>query len=72
MLARLVLVAAGMLLGFSLVFVWFSLDSRLVWFWSCSCLRVGSLIVRSSGPVLDGLDDLLDVICVVCLLGLLA
>jgi hypothetical protein len=57
-----------------LVSVWFSFGSR--WFGlglpvlACWFL-FGSLIVRSSGPVLDGVDDLLDVICVVCLLGLL-
>jgi hypothetical protein len=70
MLARLVLVAAGMLLGFRLVFVWFSFGLVLVLLVLVCWFPVGSLVVRSSGPVLDAVDDVLDVICVVCLLCL--
>jgi hypothetical protein len=60
MLACLVLVAAGMLPAFRLVLLVLA-----CWF------LFSSLVVRSSGPVLDGVDDVLDEICLVCLLGLL-
>jgi hypothetical protein len=65
------LVAAWLLLGFRLVFVWFSFGLVLVLLALVCLFPVGSWVVRSSGPVLDGVDDVLDVICVVCLLGLL-
>jgi hypothetical protein len=81
MLTRLVLVAAWLLLGLRLVFVWFSFDLRLVYAWFrlvvlvLACLLpFGSLVVRSSRPVLDGVDDVLDAwfawfACLVCLDG---
>jgi hypothetical protein len=71
MLARLVLVAAGMLLEFRLDSVWFSFGFRLALLLLAWWLLFGSLVVRSSGPVLDAMDDVLDEICLVCLLGLL-
>jgi hypothetical protein len=71
MLARLVLVAAWFPFGFRLVLAWFSFGLGLVLLVLACLFPVGSLVVRSSGPVLDGVDDVLDVICVVCLLGLL-
>jgi hypothetical protein len=69
MLACLVLVAAGMLLGFRLVFVWFMFGFRLVLLVLACWFLFGSLVVRPSGPVLDGVDGLLDAwfACLVCL-----
>jgi hypothetical protein len=56
MLAPLVLLAAGLLLGFRLIFVWFSFALVLDLHVLVCLLPVGSLVVRSSGPVLYGLD----------------
>jgi hypothetical protein len=60
-----------LLLGFRLVFVWFSFGLALVLLVLACLFLVGSLVVRASGPVLDDADDVLDVICLVCLLGFL-
>jgi hypothetical protein len=50
---------------------WFPFGFRLVLRVLACWFLFGSLVVRSSGPVLDGVDDVLDKICLVCLLGLL-
>jgi hypothetical protein len=62
MLTRLVLVAAWSPFGFRLGFVWFTFGLRLVSVGPArACLLLfGSLVVRSSGPVLDGVDAVLD------------
>jgi hypothetical protein len=81
MLTRLVLVAAWSPFGFRSAYVWLSFGFHsilvglvLVVLVLACLLLVGSLVVRSSGPVLDGVDDVLDAwfACLVCLLGLLA
>jgi hypothetical protein len=62
------------MLGFHLVFVWFSFGLVLALLVLVYWYPVGSLVVRSCGPVLNSVDDVIDVICVVCLvcwLGLL-
>jgi hypothetical protein len=56
-------VAAWFPFGFRLVFAWFGLVLLVLACW----FLFGSLVVRPSGPVLDGVDGVLDVVCVVCL-----
>jgi hypothetical protein len=57
------LVAAWFPFGFRLVLVWFGFGLARV----CVFVSGWFLVVRSSGPVLDGVDD---VICLVCLVYL--
>jgi hypothetical protein len=67
-----------LLLAFRLVFVWFTFGYRLVsvglvlvLLMLACLLPFGSLVVRSFGPVLDRVDDVLDAwfACLVSLLG---
>jgi hypothetical protein len=64
-------------LGCCLVSVWFPFGFRLILVWfgfglARVCVFVSGwfLVVRSPGPVLDGVDDVVAVICLVCLVYL--
>jgi hypothetical protein len=46
--------------GCCLVSVWFPFGFRLVLLVLACLLVFGSLVVRTAGPVLDGVDDVLD------------